>query len=222
VEAPLELQDYSAPSNCISDWVLFVPPTDGAGKQDLAEARSLASDWIDSVKKGCPTCMYTEDPKTFSNWLLQDIHPLPTTPRQALVVLSQYKDNRLYFSDNDNPPSVPSGSIRRILAPPSFAILDACGTAAPGQSEFIRNLNAHGVSTLISTSTAIPGPMGGKFLSILMELLAKHPQYTISRARYEAVKALRWESTGGKPYGPQALAFTLVGNGNLHVCMPGK
>jgi hypothetical protein len=68
---------------------------------------------------------------------------------------------------------------------------DACGTAAPGGSEFIRALNSHGVHSLISTSTAIPGPMGGQFLKIFMELLAEHPDYTVSRARYEAVKALR-------------------------------
>ena len=62
----------------------------------------------------------------------------------------------------------------------------------------------------------IPGPMGGQFLNIFMELLTKHPEYTVSRARYGAVKALsEMHGSNDKPYGPQALVFTLVGNGSL-------
>ncbi|MGB9073276.1 MAG: hypothetical protein WCC22_11600 [Terriglobales bacterium] len=49
-----------------------------------------------------------------------------------------------------------------------------------------------------------------------MELLTKHPEYTVSRARYGAVKALsEMHGSNDKPYGPQAPVFTLVGNGSL-------
>ena len=224
IEAPLELQDYSVPSKCISNWVLFVPPADpndSLGLGDLADARDYASGWIDLMAKSCPECTYT-DPGKFSDWLLGNNQPVTAKASQAVVVLSQYKNNSLFFNGAaENPPSVPSGSIRRTFAAPSFVILDACGTAAPGGSEFIRALNSHGVYSLISTSTAIPGPMGGQFLKIFMELLTKHPEYTVSRARYEAVKTLNdTHGSNDKPYGPQALVFTLVGNGSLHLCMP--
>ena len=226
IEAPLELQDYSSQSKCISDWVLFAPAAPAADDEslgDLAFARGYASDWIDLMTKSCPTCSYS-DPDKFSEWLLGTTQPAPPKESQALVILSQYKNNSLYFNAlADNPPSVSSGSIRRTFATPSFAILDACGTAAPGGSEFIRDLNEHGVYSVISTSAAIPGPMGGQFLKIFMELVAKHPEYTVSRARYEAVKSLSTRpASTGETFGAQALEFTLVGNGGLHVCGPGS
>jgi hypothetical protein len=56
--------------------------------------------------------------------------------------------------------------------------------------------------------------MGGKFLKNFAELLKEHPDYTVSRARFETVKAL------SKEFGPQALVFMLVGNGSLRVCTP--
>jgi hypothetical protein len=63
--------------------------------------------------------------------------------------------------------------------------------------------------------------MGGQFLKMFMELLAQHPDYTVSRARYEAVKAVgKLHGSEDKPYGPEALVFTLVGNGGLRLCMP--
>ena len=222
VEAPLELQDYSTPAKCISDWVLFVPPPGSRDiLGDLADARAYSSDWIDLMTKSCPNCIYS-DPTKFTDWLLENSQPTMPTASQALIVLSQYKNNALYFNGSaDNPPSVLSGSIRRSFATPSFAILDACGTAAPGGSEFIRMLNSHGIYSVISTSTAISGPVGGQFLKIFMESLAKHPDYTVSRARYETVKAVsKLRGSDDKPYGPQALVFTLVGNGGLRLCMP--
>jgi len=223
IEAPLELQEYSISSDCISNWVLFVPPESDDLPNDLQQARYSARDWIDHMTTACPNCTYT-DPTKFSDWLLEDSSSVTLSAGQAVVVLSQYKNNGLFFVNSDNPPSVPSVSIRRRFAAPSFAILDACGTAAPGGSEFIRALNSHGVYSLISTSTAIPGRMGGEFLKIFMELLTKHPEYTISRARYDAVRELANMQTNDKPpkpyYGPQALVFTLVGNGSLKLCPP--
>ena len=223
IEAPLELQDYTVASNCISNWILFVPP-ESDNPSALQVARDSARDWIDLMTKACPDCTYT-DPEKFTNWLLKGDSSVTPTAGQAVVVLSQYKENELFFNDSGEgpPPSVPSVSIRRLFAAPSFAILDACGTAAPGESEFIRALNSHGVYSLVSTSTAIPGKMGGEFLRIFMELLTKHPEYTISRARYEAVRELANVPSNDKvpkPYGPQALVFNLVGNGSLKLCMP--
>jgi hypothetical protein len=223
VEAPLELQDYSTPAECISNWVLFVPPA-GSDETlgDLVDARGYVSQWIDTMTTSCSKCVFYSKPKDFSDWLLGNTQPnTAASSSQALIILSQYKGNALFFNGLvDNPPSVPSGSIRRNFATPSFAILDACGTAAPGGSEFIRSLNQHKVYSLISTSAAIPGAMGGRFLSTYMDLLSKHPDYTVSRLRYEAVKALSKPPSGNKPYGAQALLFTLVGNGGLRLCKP--
>jgi hypothetical protein len=223
VEAPLELQDYSTPDKCISNWILFVPPHGTAETiGDLADARDFAnsSGWIDRMTQLCSTCVYS-DPDKFSKWLLDEsANAIPGN--QAVVVLSQYKSNALFFNSSiDNPPSVLAGSVRRKFAAPSFAILDACGTSAPGESEFIRMLNSHGIYTFISTSTAIPGSMGGQFLKIFVEILAKHPDYTVSRARFEAVQAVsKLHGSNDQPYGAQALVFVLVGNGSLRLCLP--
>jgi hypothetical protein len=221
VEAPLELQDYSKPDKCIADWVLFAPPAAGQDLGDLADAREYASKWIDAFGKSCAKCVHS-DPDEFSNWLLESTQIAPAEHTQALIILSQYKDNSLFFNGvAEHPPSVLSSSIRRRFGVPSFAILDACGTAAPGGSEFIRMLNAHGVYSIISTSTAIPGSLGGQFLTLFMETLSKHPDYSTSRARFETVKALsKLHDSDDKPFGAQTLVFTLVGNGSLRLCIP--
>jgi hypothetical protein len=223
IESPLELQDYSVQSRCISEWVLFAPPA-GRYQGDVEDARvyANAAGWIDSITKECPGCVYS-DPHVFADWLLGNTQSSQPMASQAIVALSQYGANSLFFDGTaDNPPAVPSASIRRTFAPPSFAILDACGTAAPGGSEFVRSLNEHGVYSIISTSAAIPGAMGGQFLKTFVDVLKGHPTYTVSRARYEAVKLLRIEkSSTGRVYGPQALEFVLVGNGGLRVCLPG-
>ena len=63
--------------------------------------------------------------------------------------------------------------------------------------------------------------MGGQFLQIFMDLLKDHPEYTVSRARFEAVRILREEKgSDGKAFGAQALTFTLAGNGGIHLCQP--
>lgn len=222
VESPLELQDYTVPQGCISNWVLFTPPPgEDLGEASTARAYANARGWLDSVAKTCPGCSYT-DPGRFVEWLSGGAGTGQPVTGQALVVLSQYRNNSLFFdSAVDNPPSVPSASIRRRFGSPSFALLDACGTAAPGGSEFARSLNLHGVSTVLSTSAAISGSLGGHFLEAFMNEIREHPDYSVSRARFEAVKVVsRRKEREGRTYGEQALLFSLAGNGRLRLCPP--
>ncbi len=111
---------------------------------------------------------------------------------------------------------------------PSVAIIDACGTANPGAFEFVREFNSHGVNAVVASSVDINGRMGGVFLGMLADALDRNKSdlsYTLDRAVFDAATKLRIEPdiAGGNPpkkYGPRALLFDLVGNGNLRVCTP--
>ena len=45
------------------------------------------------------------------------------------------------------------------------------------------------------------------------------PRYTLEVAKFDAVNALS-KVPKGKPYGPRALIFSLLGNGNVKLCAP--
>jgi len=109
---------------------------------------------------------------------------------------------------------------------PSLAIINACGTAQSGATEFVSEFNSQGVVSVIATSTEVEPEMAGKFLSVLVDLLRSNQatrNYTISTARFEAVRKLSaMPDPNGTPYGARALAFVLVGNGALTLCVPPK
>jgi hypothetical protein len=90
-----------------------------------------------------------------------------------------------------------------------------------GASEFIWAVNFHGVTSAIATSTKVESFLAGKFLATFMSLLQQHVNdagYTVSQARFDAVRALG--RAPGSDYGPKALAFILAGNGALRLCVP--
>jgi hypothetical protein len=222
VQTPLEYQDYSPSSSCISRWVLFVPPENPPPKlssqsfEAVLNARRPFKDWIASFKQICPACVIDNE-GDFEQWLGQ------SGPResQAIVILSHHSANALYFSEAKNAPHVLSSAVSGRFASPSLVILDACGTSEPGVSEFLREFNFRGVSSAIATSVQVDPVLAGKFLDTLMRLLQKHMNdegYTIDRARFDAVRALGRAPDAG--YGATALAFVLAGNGALRLCVP--
>jgi hypothetical protein len=182
----------------------------------VLDARQPVKDWIASFKQSCAACVIDNE-FDFQKWLSQ------SDPREsvAVAILSHHSDNALFFNETTGSPRVLSSAVRRPFASASIVILDACGTSDPGASEFIREFNFRGVSAAIATSTKVEPALAGEFLATFMTLLQKHvndPSYTVSQARFDAVRVLG--RGAGSVYGPRALAFILAGNGALRLCVP--
>ena len=223
VESPLQYQDYSRQTTCLSDWILFVPPnSNDAALRDVEHARNAFASEINSFRTACPNCVIEKE-KDFEDWLRG------RSPQKAnsVLILSHHdpEHNKLFFYKGGSP-AIQSLAITRSFVTPSLAIINACGTAQSGATEFVSEFNSQGVVSVIATSTEVEPEMAGKFLSVLVDLLRSNQatrNYTISTARFEAVRKLSaMPDPNGTPYGARALAFVLVGNGALTLCVPPK
>jgi hypothetical protein len=214
VESPLEIQDYSVQPSCIDNWRLFVPGPDFVegspmrrAVQPFLEDVAIFHAWSKHAKVD-----FTVD--DFGGWIsTRAKSPVGT----AIVTLSHHASGKLCFTDEScQGESVKEANIWRGFPYPSFAVINACGTSAPGASEFVRHLNARGVQTIIATSAAVDGAMAGQFLHLLVVRLQKYssPNYTVSDAKFDAVQDLRAN------YGPKALVYSFLGNGSLRACVP--
>ena len=117
--------------------------------------------------------------------------------------------------------------MNRTFAKPSLAILDGCSTGAPGAVDFIRKLNQQGMASIITTSTGVTPQIAGDFLGCLAGAIRKHGterDYYLSNAYLNTIECLKDRSMmqGGAKYGPLALTYSLLGNGNLKLCVPKK
>jgi hypothetical protein len=221
VQTPLEYQEYAPLADCISRWVLFVPPENllpivPPALQAVLDARQPFNDWIAAFKQSCGTCVIDNE-DDFHQWLNQS----GEGESNAVVILSHHSANALFFNEMEGSPRVLSSAVTREFATPSFVVLGACGTSEPGSSEFIRQFNFRGVSSAIATSTKVEPVLAGKFLATFMNLLQLHANdssYSVSQARFDAVAALAQDPN----YGAKALAFILAGNGALRLCVPDR
>lgn len=223
-ETPLAEQDYSPGSSCISRWVFLVPPQD-VQNPSMHDARSSFGNWAnpsqsESNSSQQPLQLF-DDLGKFDDWIKKGDDP---ADNYALVTLSHHIENKLCFVNEfcTGGPSVLSLDFNRHFNPPSLAVINACGTAKPGASEFVTALNDLGVNAFVATSTTVDGRMAGRFAEIFLRELKDHPAYSVSRAKFEAVKELSGLAIGteGQTYGPQVLGYTMLGNAGLKVCTP--
>lgn len=224
VQEPLEYQNYSHSSSCLSQWVLLVPPPqapDGADYQDVEDARAPFENWINTFLATCGDCVKQDTGlKGFRTWLGGS-----GKHAGAVLTLSHHDDAYgLYFDSSTQDPAIITSDIGRTFDDPAVAILAACGTAEPGGADFISKFNSHKVYTVIATSSAVDGGMAGQFLSLLMENLLHGrdiSDYSLSQARFEAVRTLSTKADSSNvKFGARALEFILAGNGSIRLCPP--
>jgi hypothetical protein len=92
----------------------------------------------------------------------------------------------------------------------------------------VSQLNIHGVSGLIATAAKVDPYLAGDFFATLERIIREkqgHDGYPISLAYFKAVTSLRdMQSSNpndrGRTYGAKVLAYELLGNGNIHICLP--
>jgi hypothetical protein len=221
IETPLPSQSYQPSSDCLSQWAMVVPPESGIDAT-LEAARRQAQTVIEEKWK--PVAKPYTVMKEFGSWLGQREKGTDQDVT-ALVILSHHAKNKLSLKEGD---SITSSSVVRSFKRPVLAILNGCGTAEPGAEEFIKELNARGVTTVIATSTEVEPDLAGDFFNCLDETLGKHvseKNVTVSQIFHESLFCLRDKSpsqTGAQPYGAKVLKYALLGNGNLRLCSPKK
>ena len=221
VEAPMASQNYSSATECIDTWVSLVPP-EGSVEVDpaLANARSLASNLILGLRNWKDHSLLFESIQSFEQWLgnpLSEDGTSYTETNAVVMMLTHHENNSLFFNRRYKTPSLTSKSIERIFGSRSLVIINACGAASPGASDFLTEFNYYGVPTVVATSTTVNAKMAGDFLRILTDLLRqneKNDVYSIGHAVFEVTNELN------KTYGPRAYIYSVHGNSSIRICAP--
>lgn len=216
VASPLPFQNYQPVQTCVSRWVMLMAPHDDQSPKELVAARDELRDWANA----CRGADCIDSIPKFETWI-----GAPTIEKQstALLILSHYEDESLTF---DHKEFVSPSAIIRHFQSPSIAVVDACAAAAPGADGFVKRLNESGFEAVVATTTTVTPIMAGQYFNLLAEQLKNHkgePDYTISKAHFDAVHELRKAQSnpgtpGASPYGAKALIYSLWGNGNLSLC----
>ncbi len=143
-----------------------------------------------------------------------------------VLIFSHHDDNAISF--NPGTDDIYPGFSRRFFVP-SVAILNACSTANPGAFNFVNRFNDQGVYTVIASSTEIHPIIGGTFIKILADKLGQHAgdnSYKLDHAMFDTLLQLSQEFDEEyippQRYGARVLVFSLLGNGNLKICVPEK
>ena len=213
--SPLPRQDYRPLQSCIARWVMVMPPDDPRSPAELLAARKEFNSWTNACKGS--DCMSTL--QAYADWI-GSAKPEESNPT-ALLLLSHYENQSLTF---DHTKYISSLAVSKPFAQPSIAIINACGAAAPGADALVQSLNSVGFQTVVATTTTVSPIMAGKYFNLLAQVLEDNrnvPDYTISRAHFDAVQRLKEQSlphVGEKPFGAKALIYSLMGNGSLMLC----
>jgi hypothetical protein len=156
----------------------------------------------------------------FRQWLAETVRD---SEPSAIIVTSHHDRNTVFFDSSDR---VFSRQIERRFRLGSIAVLNGCGTGAPGATDIIAELNRRGVAAVIATGTEVRGEMAGWFLACFAEAVegATGREPRLTELYFTAIQCLR--SKRGQravaDYGGYALAYLLMGNAGLTLCPPRK
>jgi hypothetical protein len=198
IETPLRHQYHEAGA-CMSRWVLAMP---NSNDDELEEAWEHMKD----VPPWSGLRSTHEDVAETREWLGDD---QSSEPSSLLVFVAHHDRDMLTYGAGSE--HIVSADVARQFTHPSAVILGGCGTGMTG-SDFVRRMNARGVAAAITTSTKVSGPMVGAFLGCWARVNASTVVKTLSQAYFDAVSCLREE------FGPKALSFALLGNGDITLC----
>jgi hypothetical protein len=222
VESPLSEQSFTVPDACVSRWVLALPPEGSNGSEtDLGQAMQQL--------KGGKLAAWQEQNLTepldglvpLGKWLTAEVEE--KTPL-ALVVLSHHDPDKGNLFYDDNGPRIPV-SVSRWFDEGSLVILDGCRTGLAGLWGFSDAFNRHGVSAAIVSGTDVPPSLAGDFLVCLGDSVSggsADVPIPLSEVFYKTLLCVRGKGSATALNGPGALAYILLGNGNLRLCAPSK
>lgn len=234
IETPLPYQRYDRSSKCLANWTAFLPalnPNDcgtnfsnlNACSDDLQLLLYGLGSWATSLATASPGLHSYTDIDGYAQWL--GTHATKPDDPESLLIMSHHDSDRLYF-DPAGTDTIEATGVARSFRTPTFALLNACGTGKPGATEFVRRFNAHGVNSIIATSTTVDAEMAGVFARLFLTDLANHSKtesYRVSDAWFDTVRALTQEKDrDGAEYGARALSYMLIGDAGIRLCAPSQ
>jgi copper chaperone CopZ len=223
IETPLANDTATLKPECIKRWVVSLPTKDQEDKLKSAYEnidQSVVTTWKTYAPKEFFDRIRQPEQEgeitSFGAWIEKDQKDKEPA---AIITMSHHEKGAL----SDSSGEVLALNVKREFSQPSIAILDGCGTGEPGATEFIKELNDRGVMTVIATSTSVESPMAGHFISCFgqeIEAARKSGQKEIA---VSAVFTGTLKCLYKKPnkYGMKVLKYSLLGDGNLRLCIPG-
>jgi hypothetical protein len=222
IEEPLANDPTTGKPACIKRWVVSLPTKDeekilnSAYKEiDTSVVTSLKAyagkEFFESLRHPSKET----ELNSFGAWIEKDQED---NDPALIIAMSHHGKGAL----SDSSGEVLALNVKRQFAQPSIAILNGCGTVAPGFTDFIKELNERNITTVIATSTQVEASMAGDFITCLGQQIktAKEKgekEIAVSDAFVRTLKCLY-----GKPshYDVKVLKYSLLGDGNLRLCIP--
>jgi len=205
---------------CLSRWVMLYPSADQVEDKDPVKLAVLrAKTTLDGWAVAAETPFPANDIRKFGEWLASG----KETSGAAIVLLAHHAADRLWFQTRE---PISASLVGHSFAAPTVAILDGCGTGGSAANEFARKLSLNGVDAMVVTNTDIKDDLAGDYLNMLhkeLEASQSRPGFDLAYAHFQTLRRLRVEKSGDtnkNPYNARALAFMLVGNGELRLCGP--
>jgi hypothetical protein len=223
IEAPLANDTATLKPECIKRWVVSLPTEDKEAKLKTAYENidpSFVTTWKTYASKEFFDRIRQPEQESginsFGVWIEKDERDKEPA---AIITMSHHEKGAL----SDSSGEVLALNVKREFSQPSIAILDGCGTGEPGATEFIKELNDRGVMTVIATSTSVESEMAGHFVSCFgqeIEAARKRGQkeIAVSDAFTGTLKCLHKKPN---KYDMKVLKYSLLGDGNLRLCIPG-
>jgi outer membrane protein OmpA-like peptidoglycan-associated protein len=223
IETPLANDTDMVKPECIKRWVVSLPTKDQEQKLQKAYQhidKAVLTSWKAYAKKEFFDTIrrpaQEDEFNSFGAWIEKD-----QKDNGSAIITAMSHHGKGALSDSSG--EVLALNVRREFTQPSVAILNGCGTMEPGATDFIKELNERGVTTVIATSTSVESPMAGDFLSCLGQEIekareAEEKEITVSDAFVRTLKCLYKNPVG---YDMQVLKYSLLGDGNLRLCIPG-
>lgn len=218
IEAPLPTQSFADTRNCIKKWYLAVPApvVDADLKLAAGQLKGSILAWQvhEKIQKVFP------DMRQFGDWLIDG----EEADGSALMILSHHdaEKRRIYYVQDET--GVVAAGIQRNFVKPSLVILDGCKTGYAGMGTFPDAFNEKGFSTAIVTAMNADPYLAGDFMDCLADEVSKAgvAGRPVSEIFFSAQTCLSNRNPPGDSthYGPNALAFYLLGNDNLRLCSP--
>jgi hypothetical protein len=215
IQTPLPQHGSSSPEKCVSDWTLVLP------RMEHETLGTLRTKFDRDFRSWRENSRLFESMRDFRLWIGTN----ETTEASAIVILSHHdRDQETGTLSMDKHDDLRPAEIYRQFDGGAIAILNGCETAGPTVDNFLSRFNNHGVGTVIATFFAVESTMALDYLRCLsLELPEGNGgTTTLAAAHHRALRCLartRPES-GGNPYGPAALAYTLIGNPTARLCQP--
>lgn len=213
VISPLPIrQSYARNNNCISSAVAFLPPDGKTSDTALENAKTAMADSL----KNLGVRKQLKNMKDINDYLISGQTVGSST---ALLILSHHSKDRIWFTNVED--YVAPGDFSFSFGMPSFAVLNACETAATDENDFVNTLNEKGMDAVIATASEVRGYMNGRFFFCLDKTIREKKGVPLSQIVHDTLVGCLWsdKDSDNISFEANVLKYVFLGNGDLTLCI---